>query len=62
MFIAVDGIDGAGKTTLVHQLAILFAALDPPNEPLITKEPTKLSEWGRLLRESAKTGRLPREK
>ena len=57
MFIAVDGIDGAGKTTLVSQLSALLVSF----QPLTTKEPTNLSEWGRRLRESAKTGRLTKE-
>ncbi len=57
MFIAVDGIDGAGKTTLVSQLSNLLGI---QFQPLITKEPTNLSKWGQRLRESAKTGRLPK--
>ncbi len=56
MFIAVDGIDGAGKTTLVNQLAELLEELDP----LVTKEPTDKSEWGMRLKESAKNGRMPK--
>jgi dTMP kinase len=56
MFIAVDGIDGAGKTTLANQLAGRLVEWDP----LITKEPTNASPWGRRLRESAQQGRLPR--
>lgn len=57
MFIAVDGIDGAGKTTLVAQLGELLRAFNP----LITKEPTNTSEWGRALRDAAVRERLPRE-
>lgn len=57
MFIAVDGIDGAGKTTLVRQLADLFAQW----HPLVTKEPTNSSKWGRALRDSAIVARLPKE-
>jgi dTMP kinase len=51
----VEGIDGAGKTTVAATLAQwcgergLLCAL--------SKEPTSL-EWGRKLRESAATGRL----
>jgi dTMP kinase len=56
MFIAVDGIDGAGKSTLVRGL---FTALRRMN-PLQTKEPTANSPWGRKLRSSAKSGRLSR--
>ena len=55
LLIAVEGIDGAGKTTVAATLAqwcgergILCA---------LSKEPTSL-EWGRKLRESAATGRL----
>ena len=58
MFIAVDGIDGAGKTTLVGGLADILNAY----APLITKEPTDDSEWGRRLRASATEGRLPRDR
>jgi dTMP kinase len=54
MFIAVDGIDGAGKTTLVHQLASHLLHLDP----LITKEPTNDSPWAARIRDSALRERL----
>lgn len=57
IFIAIDGIDGSGKTTLSNHLCALLADFDP--EP--TKEPTAESEWGRRLRRSATEGRLPRE-
>lgn len=57
IFIAIDGIDGSGKTTLSSQLAQLLAAYDP----LLTKEPTGDSEWGRRLRASAQEGRLDKE-
>lgn len=56
MFIAVDGIDGAGKTTLVKHLAKLLRYFNP----LCTKEPTNDSVWGRRLRNSAVHGRLDR--
>ncbi len=55
LLIAVEGIDGAGKTTVAATVAQwcgergLLCAL--------SKEPTSL-EWGRKLRESAATGRL----
>jgi dTMP kinase len=58
MFIAVDGIDGAGKTTLVNQLADLLRQLDPVK----TKEPTDKSEWGLSLRETATNGRMAKDK
>ena len=54
MFLAIDGIDGAGKTTIVRQLAELLGPLDP----VVTKEPTDISHWGRRLREAAVNGRL----
>ena len=56
MFIAVDGIDGSGKSTLVKGIVALLA----PFRPLTTKEPTDASIWGQRLRRSAKEGRLPR--
>lgn len=57
MFIAVDGIDGAGKTTLVRQLVERLKMFDP----VATKEPTDKSHWGQKLREAARNGRLPRD-
>jgi dTMP kinase len=54
MFFAIDGIDGAGKTTLVNYLREIFKEFNP----LLTKEPTNISEWGIKLREAAKEGRL----
>lgn len=57
MFIAVDGIDGSGKTTLVSRLAALLSPLNP----LVTKEPTDRSKWGQRLREATLKGRLPVE-
>jgi dTMP kinase len=56
MFIAVDGIDGSGKTTLVAALADWLK----PLAPVATKEPTNASVWGRRLRDSAVSGRLPK--
>lgn len=58
MLIAIDGIDGAGKTTLAEELKVLLAPLNP----IIEKEPTEHSEWGRALKESAGSGRLERDK
>lgn len=54
IFIAIDGIDGSGKTTLSSQLVSLLAS----HHPVLTKEPTADSEWGRRLRQSAQDGRL----
>jgi dTMP kinase len=55
MFIAVDGIDGSGKTTLVQQLVARLKDAVP------TKEPTDQSHWGQELRSAARNGRLPRD-
>lgn len=56
IFIAIEGIDGAGKTTQVTRLS---SALKNAGELVITsKEPTD-GQWGRLLRSSAASGRLP---
>jgi dTMP kinase len=55
ILIAVEGIDGAGKTTQVN---LLRAALDAVGEiPVVSKEPTG-GQWGTIIRESASTGRL----
>lgn len=54
MFIVVDGIDGAGKSTLVLQLAELLGSFNPE----VTKEPTDHSKWGKKLRAAAVEGRL----
>ena len=58
MFIVVDGIDGAGKSTLVLQLAELLGSINPE----VTKEPTDHSKWGKRLRAAAVEGRLPHDK
>lgn len=53
--IAIEGIDGAGKTTLAAGLA---ARLGHGGAVVnVTKEPTR-GPWGMRLRESAATGRL----
>src|SRR5437867_1133610 len=56
--IAIEGIDGAGKTTQTQLLAGLLQ--DRGYEVVTTKEPTK-GKWGTMLREKAKTGRLSPE-
>lgn len=59
IFIAIDGIDGAGKTT---QSELLFDTLKQFELLVIrTKEPTD-KKWGKKLRKSANSGRLPIEK
>ncbi len=56
ILIALEGIDGAGKTT---QAALLGEALEAAGHPVVlSKEPTD-GVWGRKIRESAQTGRLP---
>ena len=56
ILIAFEGIDGAGKTT---QAKMLREALSKAGFDVVSsKEPTD-GKWGRKVRESAKTGRLP---
>lgn len=56
ILIAIEGIDGAGKTTQVKRLAQKF---ESAGEQVVTsKEPTD-GQWGTTLRRSAATGRLP---
>lgn len=58
ILIAIDGIDGAGKTT---QVRLLESALVRLGETvMVSKEPTD-GEWGQKLRNSAFAGRLPPE-
>jgi dTMP kinase len=55
VLVAIEGIDGAGKTTQAERLA---AALASAGYSVVrTKEPTD-SKWGRQLRASALSGRL----
>lgn len=56
--IAIEGIDGAGKTTQAHMLAQLCEAHDLMHSR--SKEPTR-GKFGSILRESALTGRLSLE-
>ncbi len=53
--IAIEGIDGAGKTTQAHFLQDRLTKRGL--RALYTKEPTT-GQWGQLLRDSAQTGRL----
>jgi dTMP kinase len=58
ILVAVEGIDGAGKTTQVNMLR---EALTLCGEiPVVSKEPTD-GPLGRKIRESAVTGRMPVE-
>jgi len=55
ILIAVEGIDGAGKTTQVDLLTQFFESV---GEPLVrSKEPTD-GPWGQKIRRSAANGRL----
>lgn len=53
--IAVEGIDGAGKTTLANTLGDRLRAIGIAVNT--SKEPTR-GQWGTVLRESAASGRL----
>lgn len=55
ILIAVEGIDGAGKTTQVRMLRDALASSGEP--PITSKEPTN-GPWGKLIKDSATTGRL----
>lgn len=58
LLIAIEGIDGAGKTTQAH---FVQERLQAKKLCVIrTKEPTT-GDWGQLLRDSALTGRLSLE-
>jgi thymidylate kinase len=59
ILVAVEGIDGAGKTT---QVSLLRDALRRAGESVVvSKEPTN-GEWGQLIRDSASSGRLSLER
>lgn len=56
ILIAIEGIDGAGKTT---QVDLLRRFLEDHNQACVTsKEPTD-GPWGKKIRATASTGRLP---
>ncbi|WP_115529399.1 MULTISPECIES: dTMP kinase [Xanthomonas] len=55
LLIAIEGIDGAGKTTLARSLANALEAAGA--RVVLSKEPTN-GPWGTQLRQSAATGRL----
>jgi dTMP kinase len=54
--LVIEGIDGAGKSTVVRALAEHCRGLN--HKVTQSHEPTS-GHWGALLRQSAKTGRLP---
>jgi dTMP kinase len=56
--IAIEGIDGAGKTTLANKLSLYFQTLG--RDVICQHEPTN-GKWGTKLRNSAKEGRLSPE-
>lgn len=56
LLVAFEGIDGAGKTTQAARLHALLTGNGV--DVLSTKEPTG-GPWGRKIRQSATTGRLP---
>jgi len=58
VLIAIEGIDGAGKTTQVRML--LDALRLAGHAAISSKEPTN-GRWGSILRQSAFTGRLSLE-
>jgi len=58
LFIVFEGIDGAGKST---QVRLLKEALEQAGEhPVVSREPTD-GKWGRMIRESAVSGRMSLE-
>ncbi|MEM7698102.1 MAG: dTMP kinase, partial [Verrucomicrobiota bacterium] len=58
LLVAIEGIDGAGKTSIAALLAQWCG--ERGIGCLISKEPTS-NHWGMKLRESAQSGRLPVE-
>lgn len=58
LLIAVEGIDGAGKTTLVQALHQWLSSVGAKVE--VSKEPTQ-GPWGAKLREAAASGRTSAE-
>lgn len=57
LLVAIEGIDGAGKTTQATMLAGHLALAETPMEIVASKEPTS-GPWGQKIRASAETGRL----
>ena len=55
ILLAIEGIDGAGKTTQADSVRQALEAVDL--EVTVTHEPTR-GPWGQKLRESARAGRL----
>jgi len=57
--LTIEGIDGAGKTTLAKSLHDKLQSMQIP--VILSKEPTD-GPYGKKIRESAKTKRLPLER
>lgn len=57
LLIAIEGVDGAGKTTQVQYLRQCLAHFEVPVE--VSKEPTSLTAAGKLLGASKTQGRYP---
>jgi dTMP kinase len=55
ILIAIEGIDGAGKTTLAEAIAAHLRGLG--KSVVTSKEPTN-GAWGQKIRQSAATGRM----
>jgi len=56
LFIVIEGIDGTGKSTQARQLADHLRSLG--RDVVLSREPTD-GPWGKKLRDSAQSGRLP---
>lgn len=54
-FVVIEGIDGAGKSTQAKRLGERLTARG--EKVVLSREPT-MGQYGKLLRESAQTGRL----
>ena len=59
ILLAIEGIDGAGKTTQVNHLAALLRSVG--EDVVQSKEPTD-GKWGTQIRQSAAIERLPLER
>ena len=60
-FIVLEGIDGAGTTSQVMRLANYLFDKDKANVPILTREPTLLTEHGKEIRRRLKGNLLPGE-
>jgi len=60
-FIVVEGIDGARTTSQVMRLANYLFDKDKANVPILTREPTLLTDHGKEIRRRLKNELLPEE-